>query len=142
MRWFSFLCFFLSPLVALAESQASASAELLTDHDVYLSDVANTTFMEARFFGTEIGSNASASTRNIAFVLDRSGSMAGSRIESLRKAVSVAILALSKDDIISVVFSVPKSKPSSKPNVAISCKTSMRSSLKSIPRAARRSTTL
>lgn len=45
-----------------------------------------------------------AAPLNLAFVLDRSGSMAGKKIESLRKAVKLVIDQLDSDDIISLVI--------------------------------------
>lgn len=47
---------------------------------------------------------AAPPVRNIAFVLDRSGSMAGDRMESLQKALATVLDQIGDDDVVSIVL--------------------------------------
>jgi len=104
MRWLCLLSFYIISMVTLARSQGTLSAEVLTDRDVYRTGSTNPISVYAHLFGSPNPSGEVTTPRNVAFVLDRSGSMAGPRIQFLRKAVSQAVNSLGARDIVSVVF--------------------------------------
>lgn len=95
------------------------SLELATDRRLYLEGSSSQVLLSARIHAEPAGPApavaAQARTppadgattakvgRNIAFVLDRSGSMAGERIEHVRRAVVAAAAALDPHDLVSVV---------------------------------------
>ena len=104
MRWLFLFSLFVTSMVTLARSQPSLSAELLTDRDVYFAGATNQISVYAHISAPNPGPGTPATIHNIVFVLDRSGSMEGPRIEWLRKAVSQAVHSLGEQDIVSVVF--------------------------------------
>jgi Ca-activated chloride channel homolog len=94
---FAILAVFLAPLPA-AESPLTLEAS--TDREMYREAARNEIYVEARLRG---GPSATAPARNLAFVIDRSGSMAGEPIAALRQAVSAALNSLAAADIAAVV---------------------------------------
>lgn len=87
-------------------AQPSLTLEAATHREFYYSESpSNKVYLEAR-----IGSTANAPTppttasRNVTFVLDRSGSMAGASIQGLRQAMAATLNSLSDRDIVSVVL--------------------------------------
>jgi len=87
-------------------AQPAPTLEAATNREFYYAEApSNKIYVEAR-----IGSTASALTpppaanRNLAFVLDRSGSMAGAPIQSLRQAMAATLNSLSDQDVVSVVL--------------------------------------
>ena len=104
MRLALFSIFLIATSLGCAQAQSSPSLTVATDHGYYLPDLENDVYVESRIDLPALGGASQPITqRNIAFVLDRSGSMLGPRIEALRKAVSLAISSLSDRDTVSVV---------------------------------------
>jgi len=96
--------FLFAATLGSAFAQSSPALDVFTEHGFYTSNVPNKIYIESRIdLPDTAGKDRPALVHNIAFVLDRSGSMLGPRIESLRKAVSVAIGSLSDRDIVSIV---------------------------------------
>ena len=75
-----------------------------TDRTVYNSNVIPTVYVEAKIVTPAQPASDGCSVRNIALVLDRSGSMAGEPIQALRQAVSSALGALAERDVVSIVL--------------------------------------
>jgi|GEM_PF-1964965 len=88
-----------------ARAQEEALAlQAASDRTVYNSTIAPTVYVEARIRTRAQSSSDLGSVRNIAFVLDRSGSMAGEPIQALRQAVSAALGSLAERDVVSLVL--------------------------------------
>ncbi|MBK9989247.1 MAG: VWA domain-containing protein [Verrucomicrobia bacterium] len=104
MRSAYFSLLLISATLGNALAQSAPTLDVATDHEFYASDVKNNIYLESRIDLPDLsGKDRPILVHNIAFVLDRSGSMLGPRVESLRKAVSLAIGSLSERDIVSVV---------------------------------------
>lgn len=90
-----------SPLSA----QPAPTLEAATNREFYHADSQNKVYLEVRLgtTGTALAAPPPAS-RNLTFVLDRSGSMAGASIQSLRQAMAATLSSLSDRDIVSVVL--------------------------------------
>ncbi len=96
----------LAPVLLAASLQAQSGAlslDAACDRAIYRADVANAVYVEAKILAPAAAGEAATAARNIAFVLDRSGSMAGERIQGLRQAVAAACASLDDRDIVSVV---------------------------------------
>jgi len=73
----------------------------------YLPHTENSVWLCVRVVGLESSlpqDGAETARRNIAWVLDRSGSMEGGRLSALRSAVAGAVQSLAPEDIVSVVL--------------------------------------
>lgn len=87
------------------EARPALTLEVATNREFYHADSHNTVYIESR-----VGTTASApaiispASRNLTFVLDRSGSMAGASIQALRQAMAATLSSLPDRDIVSVVF--------------------------------------
>ncbi len=92
---------------AQASEQAGPPAlalEAATDRSIYLSNASNSVYVEARIGPVAVPAEAAAAVRNVALVLDRSGSMADEPIRALRQAVAATLGMLAPHDIVSVVL--------------------------------------
>jgi Ca-activated chloride channel homolog len=93
---------------ATAFAQPSVALEAASDRQYYREGAESEVYVEARIRASAgaVAGTASAApvVRNIAFVLDRSGSMAGEPIQALRQAVAGAIGSLAERDVVSVVL--------------------------------------
>lgn len=91
-------------LVAAAYAQPALSLEAAMDRGFYAEGTPAEVYVEARVRASlPPGQPAPAGVRNLAFVLDRSGSMAGERLQALRRAVAAAFDLTSGRDTVSVV---------------------------------------
>lgn len=87
------------------QAQPVPTLQVATHREYYRADSSNTVYIETR-----VGTSGSAPTtppvahRNLAFVLDRSGSMAGAPIQALRQAMAAILNSLTQNDIVSVVL--------------------------------------
>ncbi len=100
------LCQFLA-LLAFGPIQAQPvlTLDVATNREYYHAESHNKVYVEMRVGTTETALTAPPSAqRNLAFILDRSGSMAGAPIQALRQAMSVTLNSLSDHDIVSVVL--------------------------------------
>ena len=100
-------------LMALAASagrgQPQIALEAATDRSLYPADSRSTVYVEARIRPIAVSADPGlpvppSTVRNIVFVLDRSGSMAGEPIQALRHALVAALNSLSDRDVVSVVL--------------------------------------
>lgn len=97
----------LSALFCVGPARAQSPAVLLeaeTARTIYPNYGNLPVYLEARILVPEVPEAEAASVRNVAFVLDGSGSMAGEPIQALRRAVSVALGTLADRDVVSVVL--------------------------------------
>lgn len=98
--------FFLSCLALLApvlsHAQSVPTLEVATDREYY--HPSSKVYIEAHVGATPTEHARPEAQRNIAFVLDRSGSMAGTPIQSLRRALSTTLSSLSNQDFVSIVL--------------------------------------
>jgi Ca-activated chloride channel homolog len=88
-------------------AQPSVALEAATDRQFYREGAESEVYIEARIRATGSAAQqepAAATVRNITFVLDRSGSMAGEPVQALRQAVVGAIGSLAERDVVSVVL--------------------------------------
>ena len=90
--------------LGVLRAQPVLTLEAATDRTLYLADTTNTVYVEAKVRAAAPPESANASVRNIVFVLDRSGSMAGEPIQALRQAMSVALGSLAERDVVSVIL--------------------------------------
>ena len=87
------------------EAQPVPTLQVATDREYYHAEANNKVYIEAR-----VGTTASTLTtppvahRNLAFVIDRSGSMAGAPIQALRQALATSLNSLAQNDIVSVIL--------------------------------------
>jgi Ca-activated chloride channel family protein len=96
---FVVLCFVLS-FGLRAQSDLTLSAAF--DRDFYREGVKNELNVEVRV-GFPTDKSRERTIQNIALVLDRSGSMAGPRLEAQIKAAQAAIASLDPNDLLSIV---------------------------------------
>lgn len=98
-----FLPLALASLCAGLHAQSAALAlEAASDRTVYRADAVNSVYVEGTIRAPDASANAAV--RNLAFVLDRSGSMAGEPIQALRQAIPAALGMLDERDVVSLVF--------------------------------------
>jgi len=93
------LCFLL-PLAARAE-QVSIEAALGTP--VMLAGQKQTTYLRVSLTGADLGDASKRAPVNVAFVLDKSGSMQGEKLMRAKDATRMAIEKLRDVDIVSVI---------------------------------------
>lgn len=89
---------------ARAESAPALVLEAATDRTIYPSDRNSPIYVEAKILAPVLPGVTDTSVRNIAFVFDRSGSMAGEPIQALRQALMSALGMLAERDIVSIVL--------------------------------------
>ncbi len=79
--------------------------QVATNQEFYHIDMINKVYVETRL-GTTASTAATPSVahHNLAFVLDRSGSMAGAPLQALREAMATALNSLSAHDVVSVIL--------------------------------------
>jgi Ca-activated chloride channel family protein len=88
-----------------AHAQPVPTLEVATDREYYDAGGHDKVYVEVRVGTTATKiTNQPVASRNITFVLDRSGSMAGAPIQALRRAMSAALGSLSDHDIVSIVL--------------------------------------
>lgn len=94
---------FLVPLLAGAAPRLTLEAA--THRSVYLESARNEIYVEARLALARDATTPAgpAPARNIALVVDRSGSMAGAPMAALREAIADFAQSLSPEDIVAVV---------------------------------------
>lgn len=85
-------------------AQPGLALEVGTDRTIYRERIDNQIYVEARVRPPGPKEAAIPAVRNLALVLDRSGSMAGERIEALRAALGPALRGLAGGDFVSVVL--------------------------------------
>lgn len=98
---------FLLTMAALgaARAQPVLTLEAATDRTVYFAEKKTAAYIQAKVVAAgDPAAAAVGGVRNIAFVLDRSGSMAGERMQALRQAVAAALASLEDSDVVSVVL--------------------------------------
>lgn len=96
----AFLAIFLVPL---SGAEPPLTLQAFTDREVYRESARNEIFVGARIEPAPSAAPAPAEPRNVALVIDRSGSMAGEPIAALRAAVASALRSLAPRDIVAVV---------------------------------------
>ncbi|HVU17139.1 MAG TPA: VWA domain-containing protein [Candidatus Didemnitutus sp.] len=100
-----FLTLILAALPAgLAGADTAPSLTVATNRDLYLEGVPNRVYLEARVSVPPEDAATPPAPLNIAYVLDRSGGLAGEPIQSLRRAMSVALNTLGASDTVSLVL--------------------------------------
>lgn len=93
----------MGPITA-AHAETSLTLEAESDHAMYREGAENEIYIAARIrTESPAAKTATDSARNIVFVLDRSGSMAGEPIQALRQALGVTLDSLADRDVVSVV---------------------------------------
>ncbi len=102
-------CVFLHFLLTMAalgavRAQPVLTLEAATDRGVYYAETRAAAYIQAKVLAAGGPAAAGGGVRNIAFVLDRSGSMAGERMQALRQAVSFALESLEDSDVVSLVL--------------------------------------
>lgn len=93
-------------LAALAQGMAWAEQVRLNvalANPVLMADRKQTTYLKVGLTGGVMESLGRRAPVNVAIVLDRSGSMAGEKIEKAKQAAIMAVERLNSDDIVSVV---------------------------------------
>ena len=85
-------------------AQAPLQLEAATDRQFYMANATHKVYLEMRIrSAAQPAATEAATIRNVALVLDRSGSMAGERIQALREAVTAALATLGETDVVSIV---------------------------------------
>ncbi len=87
----------------LAQSDA-LRLEAASDRTIYNSSANTRAYVEAKILAPAQPGPDTGTVRNIALVLDRSGSMAGEPIQALRQAVSLALGTLAERDVVSIIL--------------------------------------
>jgi Ca-activated chloride channel family protein len=77
--------------------------DLSTDRSLVRATARSTRYLHVSFAAPAVSSRADRRPLTVAFVLDRSGSMAGEKIRLARQAVDTAIRMLKPEDLFSVV---------------------------------------
>lgn len=94
-------------LVLVLAGPARAGGPTLTlsvGHPVTATDQASTTWLKVALSGQALDGRRGRTPVNVAFVIDRSGSMTGEKIRDARRAALAALDHLGADDIVSVVI--------------------------------------
>jgi Ca-activated chloride channel homolog len=105
MRMTVFLaCWILLGSALAAQVPLPVTLETVTGRKFYREGSDNEIAIETRIAVVPPSPAATPSVRNIAFVLDRSGSMAGEPIEALRRATIAALGTLADSDIVTVIL--------------------------------------
>ena len=97
----------LFPLLFGAATRAQSEGlrlEAASDRTIYSRSANMPAYVEAKILVPTPSGPDTGSVRNIALVLDRSGSMAGEPIQALRQAVSLALGTLAERDVVSIVL--------------------------------------
>ncbi|MEO5959398.1 MAG: VWA domain-containing protein, partial [Opitutaceae bacterium] len=87
-----------------AQAPSLVALEAVTGRKFYRENSDNEIAIEARIAVSTPTPSGPPSVLNIAFVLDRSGSMAGEPIAAMRRATTAAIASLADSDIVSVIL--------------------------------------
>ena len=90
-------------LIALPLEAKQCEFTITTPQPVLLADQRQTTAIKVAVKGFEMQSEQERAPLNIALVIDRSGSMRGTRIEQAREAAIQAVRRMDSRDIVSVV---------------------------------------
>ena len=90
---------------SLAQAPQPVVLEAATDREIYHANLTNTVYVGARIgCPGMVSPGDTPEPCNLAFVLDRSGSMTGEPMQELAKAVAAATALLGPTDFVSVVF--------------------------------------
>lgn len=106
MRFLSIFIFWLLWANSVS-AQSTLTLDVATDREFYRAEARNKIYVETRVGATAAASSLTAplpANRNITFVLDRSGSMAGASIQGLRHAMALCLNTLADHDIVSVIL--------------------------------------
>lgn len=104
MRCFILILILLALGGSRLPAQGSLQLEAATDRQFYMANATHKVYLEMRISSApQPAATEIATIRNVALVLDRSGSMAGGRIQALREAVTAALATLGETDIVSIV---------------------------------------
>jgi len=105
MRNLSLLLFWALLATGPLRAQPVPTLQAATNREFYHSYSNNKVYIETRV-GTTASTPATPSEahHNLAFVLDRSGSMAGASIQALREAMATTLNSLSTHDVVSIVL--------------------------------------
>lgn len=101
------LLLFLTVLFDRAWADLPVTVTAATDRDYYLVDARHQIYTELQLSVPALPGDAvsdGGTVRNVAFVLDRSGSMDGARMQALRDGMDAALARLGGQDIVSVVL--------------------------------------
>lgn len=88
---------------SLRAQDGALALQAATDRTIYVS-ATPTVYIEAKILPQAQPTQDATSVRNIALVLDRSGSMAGEPVQALRQAVTAALGTLAERDVVSIVL--------------------------------------
>lgn len=103
---FSFILIFISFNVAIARStppEHSVNLQVGVTNPVLAANKTQKVYVKVALVGIKTPININRSPINIALVLDKSGSMQGSRIQAAKQAAIMAIDSLQINDIVSVI---------------------------------------
>jgi len=95
-----------SQVTPLSERQVAArqvTLDVSLSQPTLLADKQQTTFVKVGLTGFELSNEKERAPVNIALVLDKSGSMAGDKLERAKEAAISAVERMSANDIVSVV---------------------------------------
>jgi Ca-activated chloride channel family protein len=101
------LLLFLTVLFDRAWADLPVTVTAATDRDYYLVDARHQIYTEIQLSVPALPAGDVSdwgTVRNVAFVLDRSGSMDGTRMQALRDGLNAALARLGGQDIVSVVL--------------------------------------
>ena len=79
------------------------SVDVALDHGIYRADTRQTGYVRVGVTAEETRGDGYRAPLNVAIVIDRSGSMAGEKIEQAKRAALAALDQMRPDDIVSVV---------------------------------------
>src|SRR5262245_20559040 len=77
--------------------------ETALDHSVLESNLKQTAYLRTALTGFDLPGSRARAALNVAIVIDKSGSMQGSKIEQAKAAARAALSQLRDDDIVSIV---------------------------------------
>ncbi len=87
-----------------AQTPRDLALDLATDREFYMENASHKVYAEATIAGGTRPAAEAAPLRNVVFVLDRSGSMAGERLQGLRDGLAAALALLGERDFVSVIL--------------------------------------
>ncbi|MEO6992466.1 MAG: VWA domain-containing protein [Lacunisphaera sp.] len=105
MRGILWLLIWAGLALSRAFAQPAPTLSVATDREYYYAGNRDKIYVEVHVGTTATSLKAQPEARrNVAFVLDRSGSMAGAPIQSARRALSAAFSTLAETDLVSIVL--------------------------------------
>ncbi len=91
----------LAPVAALAKTPVQLQAKL--SQSLGVANQENRIFLQVHLEGLPLADSTPRAPVNVALVIDRSGSMAGQKLEQAKKAAIMAVNLLNRKDIVSVI---------------------------------------